>query len=248
VGALWTSGGVSLASVTFSNETAIGWQEQRFDSPVTISSNTTYVASYYSPSGYFSITPDYFGAGGYTNAPLRALTGVADGGNGVFGVGDATTFPATPSPNYANYWVDVVMEVEKKVDNTPPTISCPADVTLQGADCNTDPSNTGAATATDDSGGVNVTYSDSVSGEYPQVVKRTWTATDPAGNAASCVQTITCLRLPPSLVTDGSGCVFDCDPTPPVQHFSLLFMPDPHKQMFYRINDSNPGEFSYNVF
>ena len=89
-------------------------------------------------------------------------------------------------------------------------------MTLQGVDdCNTDTNNTGTATATDDSGSVSVTYSDSVSGVYPQVVKRTWTATDPAGNAASCVQTITCLRLPPSLVTDGQGRIFDRDPTTP---------------------------------
>jgi len=60
------------------------------------------------------------------------------------------------------------------------------------------------------------------------------------------VQTITC--LPPSLVTDGSGCIFDLDPTKPAQDFGLFFMPDPHKQPFYRLNDSNPEGFSYNVF
>jgi hypothetical protein len=143
--------------------------------------------------------------------------------------------------------VDVVLSVPP-ADTTPPTIACPTDVTLQCANCNTDTNNTGVATSTDDSGIVTVTYSDLVNGVCPKVVTRTWTATDPTGNAASCVQTITCVPLPPSLVTDGSGCLFDSDPTTPVQDFDLLFMPDPHKRPFYRLNDSDPGGFSYNVF
>jgi hypothetical protein len=246
-GKLWTGGGLLKASVTFSNETANGWQQQLFDTPVAISSNTTYIASYHSSSGYFAITPGYFSTGGHTNAPLVALADGVDGGNGVFlEPSNPDSFP-TASLNAANYWVDVVLSVPP-ADTTPPTISCPSDVTLQCASCNTDTNNTGVATATDDSGSVTVIYSDVVSGVCPKVVTRTWTATDPTGNVASCVQTITCVPLPSSLVTDCSGCVFDSDPTTPVQDFDLLFMPDPHKRPFYRLNDSNPGGFFYNVF
>ena len=46
VGKLWTSAGAELASVTFVNKTASGWQQQLFASPVPITANTTYVASY----------------------------------------------------------------------------------------------------------------------------------------------------------------------------------------------------------
>src|SRR5262245_60008126 len=47
VGHLWTGGGTLLASATFTGETATGWQQVSFASPVSISANTTYVASYY---------------------------------------------------------------------------------------------------------------------------------------------------------------------------------------------------------
>ena len=51
VGHLWSSAGTPLATATFTSETATGWQQVNFTSPVTIAANTTYVASYYAPSG-----------------------------------------------------------------------------------------------------------------------------------------------------------------------------------------------------
>ena len=56
VGHLWTIGGKLLASVTFTNETASGWQTATFAYPVAIVSNTLYVASYYAPAGHFAVT------------------------------------------------------------------------------------------------------------------------------------------------------------------------------------------------
>ena len=47
VGHLWTASGTLLATVTFANESATGWQPATFSSPVAVSANTTYVASYY---------------------------------------------------------------------------------------------------------------------------------------------------------------------------------------------------------
>ena len=38
--------GVSLATATFTNETASGWQEVLFSTPVAITAGVTYVASY----------------------------------------------------------------------------------------------------------------------------------------------------------------------------------------------------------
>ena len=51
VGNLWTSGGTLLASVTFTNETASGWQEMPLPTPVAITAGTTYVASYHATGG-----------------------------------------------------------------------------------------------------------------------------------------------------------------------------------------------------
>jgi len=41
VGSLWTATGTLLATATFSGETATGWQQLNFTTPVTITANTT---------------------------------------------------------------------------------------------------------------------------------------------------------------------------------------------------------------
>lgn len=104
-GHLWTAGGTALASVTFSNETASGWQQQALAAPVGIHSNTTYVVSYHAPNGHPSLDDGYFSTGGFTNAPLRAPAS-SGGGNGVFRFGPSA-FPNT-SAEGANFWVDAV--------------------------------------------------------------------------------------------------------------------------------------------
>ena len=45
-GSLWAADGTLLATGTFSGETASGWQELDFSSPVPVTAGTTYVASY----------------------------------------------------------------------------------------------------------------------------------------------------------------------------------------------------------
>src|SRR5262249_18497645 len=54
VGNLWSTSGTKLASVTFSGETASGWQQMNFASPVAIQANTVYVVSYFCPNGHYS--------------------------------------------------------------------------------------------------------------------------------------------------------------------------------------------------
>jgi hypothetical protein len=107
VGSLWTSGGTLLASATFTNETASGWQQVSFSSPVSISANTTYVASYHAPGGQYAIDATYFTSSGVDNAPLHALQSGVDGGNGAYVYTSSTTFPNNTYIG-SNYWVDVV--------------------------------------------------------------------------------------------------------------------------------------------
>lgn len=133
------------------------------------------------------------------------------------------------------------------VENRPPTISCPPNVVLQCSNCDIDPRNAGTPTVTDE-GPVSLSYSDSVTGDCPKVVTRTWTATDRGGKTATCVQTITCLASSfVSLVTDSSGCTFDRDPATPVQDFRLIFTQEPQNFPCYQVTASNPGQFYYNV-
>src|SRR5262249_1640773 len=72
VGTLWTNTGTALASATFTGETASGWQQVNFASPVSISANTTYVASYHAPNGHYAEDDNSFTASGVHNPPLRA--------------------------------------------------------------------------------------------------------------------------------------------------------------------------------
>ena len=109
IGNLWTSNGTLLATVTFTNETASGWQQALFATPVAITSNTVYVASYHANNGHYSADLNYFSGKGVDNPPLHALTNGVSGGNGVYRYGASSLFP-NQTWNAANYWVDVVFQ------------------------------------------------------------------------------------------------------------------------------------------
>jgi hypothetical protein len=102
---LWTSAGTLLARATATNETASGWQEVPFSAPVSISANTTYVASYFAPEGHYAATGSGFAAS-VDNPPLHALSNSASP-NGVYAYSPSSTFP-TNTFNATNYWVDVL--------------------------------------------------------------------------------------------------------------------------------------------
>jgi hypothetical protein len=120
VGHIWTSDGRLLAAATFTNETAAGWQQVMFSAPVAITANTTYVASYHTNVGHYSITKGYFDGLAVDAPPLHAPSSVAGSGNGVLGDG-VSAFPTT-TYQAANYWVDVVLH-RPLVDVTPPALN-----------------------------------------------------------------------------------------------------------------------------
>jgi len=154
VGALWSSTGTRLATATFSGETASGWQEVNFSSPVNIAANTTYVISYTAPNG--SHAHDfYYPWSGVSSGPLH----VADSSPGVFTYGSGTLFP-TSTWNNSNYYVDVMFRPATSSGGSPNpapstyTISgritgSSATVTLSGT--------TSRSTATDGSGNYSFT-------------------------------------------------------------------------------------------
>ncbi|MGZ8765194.1 MAG: N,N-dimethylformamidase beta subunit family domain-containing protein, partial [Acidimicrobiia bacterium] len=128
VGNLWSASGALLASATFTGESASGWQQVNFSSPVSVAAGTTYIASYFAPAGVYSYTHDVFGGGGVDNAPLHALASGVDGTNGVFRYGASSGFP-TASYRDANYWVDVVFTTgTPPADTTAPTVSATSPV------------------------------------------------------------------------------------------------------------------------
>ena len=119
-GHLWTSTGTLLGTVTFSGESASGWQQANFASQIIIQPNTTYIVSYFAPSGHYSDDQYYLGRAGVDQWPLHALKSGVDGPNGVFNYG-ASGFPADTwfSDSYS---VDVVFTP----DLTPPTVALTA--------------------------------------------------------------------------------------------------------------------------
>jgi hypothetical protein len=105
---LWNTSGGSVATALSSGETASGWQQVLFASPVTISANTTYIASYFASNGHYSATGSAFTPLGVDNAPLHALAN-GTSPNGVYAYASSSTFP-TSSWNASNYWVDVLFD------------------------------------------------------------------------------------------------------------------------------------------
>src|SRR5579862_9559226 len=74
-----------IAQVTYTGETASGWQTAVFSSPVPILAGNIYIMANYASDGQFAIDNNYFNAAGshptgVTNGPLTALPD-----NGVFG-------------------------------------------------------------------------------------------------------------------------------------------------------------------
>ena len=102
-GSIWSSSGVRLATVTFTQETGTGWQTASLATPLSITAGTSYVVSYYAPNGRYSATGAFF-ASKWTSGPLTAPAGA----NGRYRYGAGGGFP-TGSYNSTNYFVDVVM-------------------------------------------------------------------------------------------------------------------------------------------
>jgi methionine-rich copper-binding protein CopC len=161
IGHLWTATGTLLGTVTFTNETAQGWQQANFATPISIAANTLYVVSYYAPNGEYSADANYFEGGGVTSGPLVAPASNTAGGNGLYRYITGGGFPNTTFSG-TNYWVDVVFS-STTVNNTPPAIT--VESPLPGA--------TGVATNT----ALAVTFSKSI-----QASTITFTVKDASGN------------------------------------------------------------------
>ncbi|PKH37442.1 DUF4082 domain-containing protein [Nocardioides alpinus] len=101
-GSLWSASGTRLGTVTFTNETADGWQIAEFASAIPVSAGQTYVISYYSPSGDYSVIGGFFSQA-RTVGPLTAPAG----SNGLYRYATGGSFP-TGSYNSTNYFVDVL--------------------------------------------------------------------------------------------------------------------------------------------
>ncbi|NMM30784.1 MAG: DUF4082 domain-containing protein [Cellulomonas sp.] len=116
-GSLWSASGARLATVTFTGETATGWQSATFSAAVPLVAGTTYVVSYTAPSGGYAVQQNAFASAGLASAPLAVAGGFGVSPAGVYGA--AGTFPGS-SYQRSSYYVDLAFTT---VDQTPMTIS-----------------------------------------------------------------------------------------------------------------------------
>ena len=122
---LWTADGNMLgeAMLPLSQANNTGWTEVSFISPIEITANTVYVATYYSPTGFYSDT-DHGLTDSIVRGPLTSLASndlEGDGINGVFIYGPPRAFP-NQGFHDANYWVDVKYIPISGPDTTLPQI------------------------------------------------------------------------------------------------------------------------------
>ena len=100
-GSLWSETGTLLGTVTFTNETATGWQTATLATPVRISADTTFIVSYLAPNGGYAFTSGDF-ASPRTVGPLSTV-----GSNGLYVYGSGNVVPSNTWGN-TNYFVDLV--------------------------------------------------------------------------------------------------------------------------------------------
>jgi len=115
-GTLYSASGAVLATGTFSNETASGWQMLNFSDAVPVTAGTTYIAAYYAPNGHYAADPWFFVSHGFSSGKLSAPGGQSTP-NGVYAGGDR--FPDQSFHN-TNYYVDAVFN---ETDTTPLRVS-----------------------------------------------------------------------------------------------------------------------------
>jgi Domain of unknown function (DUF4082)/SdrD B-like domain len=102
IGSLWSSNGTNLGSITFSGESASGWQQASFSSPISITANAVYVVSYLAPKGSYADDQSYSWSS--VNASPLHVSGTAPG---TYAYASSSAFPSS-TWNKSNYYVDLV--------------------------------------------------------------------------------------------------------------------------------------------
>lgn len=106
---LWDNGGTNLGTADDGGNNGVGWRYIEFASPVAVSVGTTYVASVFMPTGFYSATNNWFNGVPPTDRhDIHLLTDAAAAppGNGVYIQNATSAFP-NASFQASNYWVDI---------------------------------------------------------------------------------------------------------------------------------------------
>lgn len=104
-GKLWDDAGNIMARLTFPRRDSAGWQYESFATPVEISANREYIASYHTRSGY-AAEAGYFDDQPMTRGHLSTAPSPNDNGS-LYAYGWRSRLPSS-SYLSTNYWVDPV--------------------------------------------------------------------------------------------------------------------------------------------
>ncbi|MCK5802681.1 MAG: tandem-95 repeat protein, partial [Lentisphaeria bacterium] len=176
------------------------------------------ITVYLDATGNVTITPQDVDNGSTDNCGIASMSVIPDSFACADLGGNTVTLTVTDtSGNHASAQATVTV-----VDNLPPVLTVPPDVTIECGEA-TDPSHTGQATATDNcDSNPQVMYADTTSGTCPQVITRTWKATDSSGNSATGVQRITVEdTTPPELHCPGDVTADTHDPSGTTVTFTM---------------------------
>ncbi|GAA4140998.1 DUF4082 domain-containing protein [Leifsonia shinshuensis] len=109
---LWSASGAALASTSVPVNRTVGWHTVQLPKPVTVTANTTYVASYLATKGNYAVTQNAL------NKP-RVLGGFSLPANaGVFTYSRTNTMP-TSTFKGSNYLADIVFSATGAAGSTP---------------------------------------------------------------------------------------------------------------------------------
>lgn len=104
---VWSTEGTLLATQNVSGLSDSGWQKVDLGAPVHLLAGKGYIVSYYTSTGYYSVTEGFFSKG----YDAGAITLGANAG--VYGYGNTSALP-TAAYNGSNYWIDVVLDTGAK--------------------------------------------------------------------------------------------------------------------------------------
>ncbi|MEJ0084588.1 MAG: DUF4082 domain-containing protein [Pseudomonadota bacterium] len=216
-GTLWSASGAALAQATFVDETGSGWQQVLFTTPVPVTANTVYVASYHAPVGGYSYTAAQFESVGVDNGILHALSSPVASGNGLYNYSSEVSFPAS-SFNATNYWVDVVFDTTSggATDTTAPVVAIATPVDTPTYASTATPLSIGG-TASDNLGVAQVSWSNDRGGSGVAVGTTAWTVSGIALQTGANVITVTARDAANNTSTDTLTVTYTIPPdtTPP---------------------------------
>jgi hypothetical protein len=214
IGNIWDGAtGLNLGSATFINESASGWQTVMFGTPINVTANATYVASYFAPNGHYAADGGYFEAG-KTTGPLYFPSSSESGGNGVFAYASNSTYP-NGTWNSTNYWVDVIFTAAGgPADPTPPVVTITGPT---GAATFTASSGTLvlSGTASDNVGVTQVTWTNSRGGSGSATGTASWSTSAIPLQIGSNVLTVTAMDAAGNLSADTITVSFTSDTAAP---------------------------------